>query len=210
MPTGRLPSASTPRAAASGSRSGSTRGDRLRLGLRSAAGALPVLVSRCGGPALRDVADLLPVRTVPRADAAGSIVDLRQGGLHVAGGFAIGVRSTIRVRLGVLRRTDTDQGAAAPVDTGPARTLRTLSARYAITGVTGTLRAELSGVAGAECRALDSCGARGAVTVTPGDGETRTSRPSACGPARGSATCAGRCGSTRSVPTATGSASTAS
>jgi hypothetical protein len=124
--------------------------------------------SRCAGPTVADVRDVLPRRTISeRALRRGHMrVDYSADGPFSAGGLAGTVHSDLVLHLG---RTQDLLRQESPVQ-GPTRKehLRTIDVTYRIERVSGQVVTEVRGLADPDlCGPLDACGLMGTVTTAP-------------------------------------------
>lgn len=164
-PSGASTSCSDQNANQAGFFSLSAHGGRVDIRLAGSSGA--VFGTRCAGPLTRDVAAVLPRRTVSLAALrrGRTRINLTGGGSFAANGFAGTVRSTVVVTLGRPHRQ-----ARSPTRAPPGVTPQHYAeVVYRIVGFHGQAVSDVRASANpAICGPFDACGLAGTITVSPG------------------------------------------
>jgi hypothetical protein len=136
-----------------------------------------VLRTRCAGPLTRDVASLLPTRTISERAVrrGGAKLDFSADGEFAAHGLAGTLHSNLVLHVGKGSNVlQSQQQAAPPTRTRVSRT-RFLEVFYRVESVSGRVVTSVHGLTDPDlCGPLDSCGLLGTITTAPsastGDG----------------------------------------
>ncbi|MEA2410804.1 MAG: hypothetical protein QOC77_1365 [Thermoleophilaceae bacterium] len=136
-----------------------------------------VLRTRCAGPLTRDVASLMPTRTISERAVrrGGAKLDFSADGEFASHGLAGTLHSNVVLHVGKgSNLLQSQQQAAPPPGTRSQRT-RYLEVSYRIASVSGRVVTSVRGLADPDlCGPLDSCGLLGTLTTAPssstGDG----------------------------------------
>ncbi|MEA2428781.1 MAG: hypothetical protein QOF37_2409, partial [Thermoleophilaceae bacterium] len=136
-----------------------------------------VLRTRCAGPLTRDVASLMPTRTISERAVrrGGAKLDFSADGEFAAHGLAGTLHSNVVLRVGKGSNVLQSQQQAAPPPGTRSQRTRYLEVSYRIASVSGRVVTSVRGLADPDlCGPLDSCGLLGTLTTAPssstGDG----------------------------------------
>jgi hypothetical protein len=125
--------------------------------------------TRCGGPLESDLVAALPSASLDRATLlkGRTTVDLSGTKPFAAAGLSGTVRSSLALHLGRPRHEPPITPLATPPNL-PSRSLRTVTASYAIEQVAGSLTTAFRSIGERSvCEPLDVCGASGSVRLAP-------------------------------------------
>lgn len=136
-----------------------------------------VLRTRCAGPLTRDVASLLPTRTISERAVrrGGARLDFSADGEFAAHGLAGTLHSNLALRVGRGSNVLQSQQEAEPPNGTRVRRVRFLEVFYRVESVSGRVVTSVHGLTDPDlCGPLDSCGLLGTITTAPsssnGDG----------------------------------------
>lgn len=127
-----------------------------------------LMSTRCAGPTDAELAPFSPraALSIGALQRGERTVNLSESRSVTTGGYGGTLSSTIVLHLGTPHRQSLSPGPLPP-GSKPVR-MRLTSESLTITAVTGTLRANVTGVANPEvCALLDSCGSAGTLMITP-------------------------------------------
>jgi hypothetical protein len=143
-----------------------------RLEARLARGApddTGIFRTRCGGPIETDLVQALPSATLDsKVLAAGrTTIDLSGTRSFTGRGLSGTVRSSLVLHLGTPLREPPAERLPIPARL-PVQALRTVTATYSVTRVSGSVETTFGTVADRSlCEPLDACGATGSVRLAP-------------------------------------------
>ena len=161
----------TPGTCADASTSSSNSSLRVRDGsvsIRILGSGSSVFASRCAGPLDADLVGAMPAPSLPLSAALKGRRSIDLGGTHdfASGGFAGTMHSTL-----VLHLLGSQTNPLLGTGNAPARRaarLRVVSEPLSLVRSTGALSLAIRGAANPDvCSVLDSCGARGTITLKP-------------------------------------------
>jgi hypothetical protein len=136
---------------------------------RGGPGDAGIFRTRCGGPIETDLVPALPSATLDSKTLGSgrTTIDLSGTRSFTAHGLSGAIRSSLLLRLGRPLREPPTTRFTIPRRL-PAQALRTVTATYSVTRVSGTVETTFGTVADRSiCEPLDACGATGSVRLEP-------------------------------------------